>query len=771
MLLALFLLLHGASASGQDPIAADAGTSDDGLAPVDAAVSEAQPESADAAAADASVAPALVPTPAPPPSAEVVVPLDAASATAPSAPPTVEAAPSPITVTARGDSRAARRRQSAEAVSVVELEEARRESADLGEVLARTEGVGIRRSGGLGSDAKFSLNGLTDDQIRFFLDGIPLDFAGYPLGIANVPVNLIERVEIYSGVVPVRYGADALGGAVDLRTPSDVRGTHAAASYEVGSFGTHRATVAARHLHKPSGFFANVDAFVDSARNDYYVDAKVADRSGGERPVRVRRFHDHYKAAGAHAEVGLVDRPWARRLLLRGFFTGFDKEIQNNPSMSIAYGGLRYGERTGGTSLRYEHRFAHAITVNAVAGYTHQLGHYVDKSDCVWNWLGECTQKRMFPGEIDAKRHDQVNYDHTAYGRFELGTRPAEAQALRFSLAPTFFKRTGDERIDDPSKKIDELHSRRIAFSLVGGVEYEVDLFDDRLENIVFGKFYMQQIDAEEVRPGGLVSRDRNTYRGGAGDALRLRVTEWLMAKASYEYATRLPPPEEIFGDNVFIRQNLLLKPESSHNGNLGLMIDAKGTSGGDFRGSINGFLRLVDDFIIRFGNERNMAFLNVYDARITGVETSAGWTSKREYVALDGNFTYQDLRNVSTTGTFGDYAGDRIPNRPYMFANATARFQLRDLLAQGDILSLTSYTRYVHEFWLGWESVGSASSRSTVPRQVVETLVLTYLRKFSEATASAALEAQNIGDAKVFDYYGVQRPGRAYYLKLTVEH
>ena len=63
-------------------------------------------------------------------------------------------------------------------MTIVETGRARRESADLGEVLARSQGVTVRRGGGLGSTQRFSLAGLTDDQIRFFIDGIPLDLAG-----------------------------------------------------------------------------------------------------------------------------------------------------------------------------------------------------------------------------------------------------------------------------------------------------------------------------------------------------------------------------------------------------------------------------------------------------------------------------------------------------------------------------------------------------------------------------------------------------------------
>src|SRR4051812_27857477 len=126
------------------------------------------------------------------------------------------------TITVRGLSEASQREQSADAVTVVNTERARRESADLGEVLARTRGVGLRRAGGLGSTARLSLGGFADDQVRIFLDGVPLDLTGFPFGIANVPVNLIERIEIYSGVLPVRFGADALGGGINLVTDQHV---------------------------------------------------------------------------------------------------------------------------------------------------------------------------------------------------------------------------------------------------------------------------------------------------------------------------------------------------------------------------------------------------------------------------------------------------------------------------------------------------------------------------------------------------------------------
>src|SRR5262249_42728125 len=160
------------------------------------------------------------------------------------------------------------------------------------------EGVGVRRGGGLGAGTRFSLNGLTDDQVRFFLDGVPLERAGYPFGIANVPVNLVERVEIYSGVVPVRFGADALGGAVNLVSDHDLRGQKVGASYEVGSFDTHRVTLSGRYQDEATGLMARATGFFDYARNDYPVDVEAPDESGRLSPARVHRFHDAYRATG-----------------------------------------------------------------------------------------------------------------------------------------------------------------------------------------------------------------------------------------------------------------------------------------------------------------------------------------------------------------------------------------------------------------------------------------------------------------------------------------
>jgi len=682
----------------------------------------------------------------------------------------LEATGAAETIVVRGLTEVTRRRQSADAVTIVDTEHAKRATADLGDVLARTQGVGVRRGGGLGSSAQLSLGGLIDDQIRFFLDGIPLELAGYPFGISNVPVNLVERIEIYNGVVPIRFGADALGGGINLVTNQDVGGTHGGASYEVGSFGTDRLTLSGRHFDAPSGVFVRVDGFFDRARNNYPITVKVPDDLGQLSPTLVHRFHDRYLAGGGAAEVGVSDVSWAKRLTLRGFASGFDKQYQSNQTMNRVYGDVSDGERAGGGSVRYEQPLGRDISLDATAGYSFTRGRYLDTSPCIYDWFGHCFMQDA-PGEIDQMPHDRVSWEHAVFARLYTGWSARPGHALRLSVAPTYVTRSANEHLDNIPADRDPLSAQRDLTTIVSGLEYQVDLFGDRLENIAFVKHYFQHQASEEPGFGDMViRRDRTTQRPGVGDALRYRFSDWLYAKASYEWATRLPRPDEVFGDSAFIKPNLVLDPESSHNLNLGVTVDGVHTPVGVVGATATGFLREVDHLISLFGNDDDQTYQNVYGARSLGVEAAASWTSPGDHLTLDGNATYQDFRNNSSAGQFGSFKGDRIPNHPYLFASVGARFKLHAVVLPRDEVVVSFGSRYVHSFFVGWESAGTPESKQTIDAQLVHSLGASYVVRGDRVGVTTTIEVSNLTDERVFDFYGVQRPGRAVYLKTALD-
>jgi len=702
--------------------------------------------------------------------AEPVAVPEPVSVAQPEAPP-VASEVAPVNVQVRGKlSEGERLQQSAEAVTVVDTKKAKQQTADMGELLARTQGVAVRRYGGLGSSARISMNGLYDDQIRLFLDGVPLEFSGYPFGIENVPVNLVERIEVYRGVVPVRFGADALGGAINLVSDQGHR-NQLAASYQVGSFGTHRLSVNGQYRARVSGLFASGAAFVDQAQNNYPIDVQVADETGRLSAATVKRFHDAYSAAGGTLEVGIADRPWAKRLSLRGFASGYGKELQNNLVMTVPYGEVHYGETVLGSTASYSVDLWSNVELSLLANYSHRTSDFVDKSPWVYDWYGRRIRERRIPGEIDAQPSDQTVWQDSGFGRATVAWSITPQQTLRASLSPTYTTRTGDERLQsDPSAR-DPLTAKRDLFTFVSGVEYEANLFAERLSNIVFVKDYYYSVAAEEPLSGGVFKeRDRTSHAQGIGDSLRYRFNSWFYAKASYEYATRLPRPDEVFGNGVQIRENLNLEPEVSHNANIGPRFELRRSAFGELTVDVNAFLRDSDKLIVLLGNDRYYTYQNVYRARGFGLENAVNWRSLGRYLSLDGTLTWQDVRNASDDGTFKGFAGDRIPNRPYLFASWAARLRFAKLPGPDDALEPFYGGRYVHEFYRGWESQGLPKFKQVVPAQLTHNVGVSWTVSRAAARVTSTFEIDNVTDAKVYDNFGLQRPGRSFYVKVNGE-
>lgn len=697
------------------------------------------------------------------------------------APPAAPPSEAPREVTVKGRTSEARRLQeSAEAVTVVDTYRARKQSSDLGEVMARTQGVAVRRAGGLGANARFSLNGLYDDQIRFFLDGVPLELAGYPFGIANVPVNLVERVDVYRGVVPIRFGADALGGAVNLVTNRSYD-IGASASYQIGSFGTNRLTLTARTRHEPSGFVVSGMGFLDLAKNNYRVDVEVPNSRGRLVSATVPRFHDAYGAGGGSIELGFVDKPWARRLLLKGFASTYDKQLQNNTVMTVPYGEATYGESLYGATLRYEQPLLPDLELEAMANYAYRVIDFTDRSKWVYDWFGRRVRERGIGGEILADQPtDTTVWEHSVLARTTLGWTVAPGHVVHASVSPTFTTRTGDERIQTDPNARDPLNARRDLLTVVSGLDYQLDAFtmpgrggatDYRLENVVFAKDYIYSASSEEVLTGGGVRpRDLDSHRLGLGDSVRFRFTPWAYAKASYEYATRLPRPDEVFGDGKLVSANLQLEPEVSHNANVGPHFELRRTPVGEFTADVNGFWRDSDRLIVMLSSDRFFSYQNVFRARALGVEGSALWTSPGRWLSLDGSTTFQDVRNTGDEGAFKAFDGDRIPNRPWLFASWGARLRFPHVLTSSDELEPFYVGRYVHSFYRGWESQGVREFKQVVDAQLTHGVGLTYSVWNDLTRVASTFEVQNLTDARVYDYFGVQRPGRAFFIKLTAE-
>ena len=658
-------------------------------------------------------------------------------------------------------------RESARAVTVVETKEVRERAADLGEVLSRVPGVQVRRAGGLGSITRFALNGLYDDQVRFFLDSVPLQLAGWGSGIANVPVELIQRADIYRGVVPIALGADALGGAVDLITsPSWV--PRAAASLEIGSYGTERGSLVLRTRDTETGLVVGLSGSLDRALNDYPVTVQVADDKGQETTVRVPRFHDAYHAAGGNAEIGLIDHGPVRRAILRLYASRYDKQLQTNLVMKVVYGEASYAEEAHGASADVVIEDA-GWQLRAIAGAARRRIAFHDTTDKIYDWYGNVVGDRETLGETSAQPTDQVIGETSLFARVTAERRLGPHQWLRLAVAPTATMRTGQDLLPTDPGVRPAIDAKRDLYTLISGVEHELQSAHDAVQNIAFAKHYAMWTDALDVQTGNVfVPVSQHNQRFGVGDGLRWHLSDGLSVKASYEWAARLPSVDELFGDGKLFDPNLALTPETSHNVNLELATAHDGSLGA-LATQLDGFWREASGLIIPIPTDLRSSAQNVLHARILGLEGSARWTTPGEWGWIDASATLADQRNASHDGTYGAFEGDRIPNRPWLFGALGATARGRDVFMTGDELSVFASSRYVHWFYRGWESLGRRDSKQVTPTQIIHGLGLTYALRGLRSYAATA-EVQNLTDTIAYDSYGSVRPGRAFYLKLGVE-
>src|SRR5690606_10167800 len=102
------------------------------------------------------------------------------------------------------------------AVSVIETKEAGLRNLQTNELLDRTVGVRIRQNGGLGADVNYNINGMSGNSVGIFIDGIPISMYGSSFDLNSIPPAMIDRIEVYKGVVPGHLSDDSLGGAINI---------------------------------------------------------------------------------------------------------------------------------------------------------------------------------------------------------------------------------------------------------------------------------------------------------------------------------------------------------------------------------------------------------------------------------------------------------------------------------------------------------------------------------------------------------------------------
>jgi vitamin B12 transporter len=89
----------------------------------------------------------------------------------------------------------------------------------LPELLSGLPGVSVASNGGLGTVSSVFLRGTESDQVLVLLDGVRIgSVTSGTTAFEQIPVDLIERIEIVRGPRSALYGSEAIGGVIQIFT-------------------------------------------------------------------------------------------------------------------------------------------------------------------------------------------------------------------------------------------------------------------------------------------------------------------------------------------------------------------------------------------------------------------------------------------------------------------------------------------------------------------------------------------------------------------------
>ena len=660
----------------------------------------------------------------------------------------------------------------------VDTREMQNTTKSLSEALAKAPGMKLRESGGVGSDMQLMLDGFSGKHVKVFIDGVPQEGVGSSFGLNNIPVNFAERIEVYRGVVPVGFGTDAIGGVINIVTNKKRRTWFLDASYSYGSFNTHRSNVNFGQTFK-NGFTYEVNAFQNYSDNDYYVDTPVKNLEQGyidDAVVEhVKRFNDTYHNEAVVAKVGVVDKPWADRLMLGFTYSHMYKDIQTGVRQTTVFGEKhRYGHSLM-PSVEYNKRnlLLRGLDLVLTANYNRNATTNVDTARYEYNWRGE-RKKKNSAGEQSNQfsRADNDNWNAT----LTLNYRLNRSNTFTFNNVFNTFRRTNTSLLakEEQTDAIDKQTRKNIA-----GLSYRL-MPSDKWNLSVFGKYYRQYVSgpmAVDDNSSDYVRTKRNVDSWGYGAAGTYFILPDLQVKLSYEKAFRLPTIEEMFGDEDLEDGEVTLRPESSHNVNLNLSYSKTlgkhaiyVEAGGVYRNTQDYIQRNIQDLS---GGKQNATYINYGKVLTRGYNISLRYSAGR-WLSLGGNFTQMDMKDNekyqigSTGGTVANLGyRSRMPNVPYRFADYDISLSWPGLGARDNTLTLTYDAQYLHSFTYYSEVVGSSSDDYMVPDQFTHNLSLSYTLKGGRYNIS--FECRNLTDEKLYDNFSLQKAGRAFYGKVRV--
>lgn len=645
-------------------------------------------------------------------------------------------------------------------------------TVELNDVIREAPGIIVRQEGGVGSRSKYSLNGLGGRSVRFFLDGVPMDYFGSSFSLNTIPISYIDKIEIYKGVSPAHLGGDALGGSVNLIADKS-RHNGGELSYSYGSFNTHQLSGLGLWRDSSTGVTAKVLAFIHHSDNDYHVwgeDVYVTNLQTFEieRDIKAKRFHDAFSSQSLLTHIGVTNKKWVDQMYVGMLYSGLQKEIQHGPTMEVVYGEATYQQRVKMPHITYQkYDLIKNVDVNVFAGYSILNRERVDTSTKIYNWYGEVEGYRTLGGE-QVRTLNELK-EQTWLTRTNLVYQMTNRFKWVINHVFSSTKRTDNDplltQVDEGYWAPQKVRKHVTGFALQG------DTKNQKLKYTIFTKHFSLQanVKTDTYIDGNKVydSNQNNVNEPGVGLAIAYTPVSFLPLMLSVERTARLPESDELLGDGLAVRYSDSLRAERSTNVNLGAQLYLFQKKKSQLKLVVNGFYRNVTDLIQQYQYDLGaFVHLNFNEVKMTGVDFSFDYQHQRR-VNVSASVAYLNpliKSEINQDGYSNVNYNTRLPNTPFFTQHLSCRYRINDVFQKKSKLNVYWTTRYVASFYRYAENIGEFN-KDKIPAQLINSMGVNYV--FPKERMSCSIDIKNIFNEQAFDNYAIQRPGRSMFIKV----
>jgi vitamin B12 transporter len=611
---------------------------------------------------------------------------------------------------------------------------------DLGDLLSAAPGVRVRSAGGSGAPQLVQLRGAGGGELRVMVDGVPLpqDASG-AVDLSSLPLESVERIEVYRGTLPLGLGGEGVAGAINLITREPRGLGELRLTGGLGSFHSYEGS---------AGLDAGLGAWVGglslagaSARNDfpYLDDNGTPYTSADDDPDAIRRNADNQRAE-LSLRARRAEASWGTVALSGGAVL---RETGVPGPGSYQVGDARLAERRAQLELRHEG----GELLERGLGASANLG---------WQ------RYRDPQGEVGLGLQDQRATTIALALDGLLAWEPHQAFGLALAGRLEDQSLLADNALDD----IDAAERRRDRASTTLEASGDWRTLGYGLRGAL--DWARSSADGGLPLAMGTVDPGEATLLASPSAGISWRPVPWLGLRSAGGLAHRLPSFPELYGDAGTVVGNEALRPERGITVDLGADLAVEGERALLLL-SLTGYDRELRDLIAYVQNSQyTLRAENFERVRVAGLELEGGLElSLADDRALELGLAYSANRSTCLASYAGVW-GAELPGLPGHEGFADLTLELGGYaLGVSTELQSASYRDTANLQRIPGRALihvrASARPWRRGPRVILE--LRNALDHRSEWSGLTDLDTGGPAVQAVSDFLGYPLPGRAAYL------